>query len=258
MAKYSRNISEEEVEETPTTTEAVQEPTSSEEETFKKRYGDLRRFMQQTVDQKDKELEELRKTMAKQQQAEPHLPKTEEEIEEWATKYPEVSKIVDTIARKRAKEASMEVEQSMSDLRKMKAQLEREKAEQALKALHPDFDRIRADKGFHAWVKEQPAYIKDALYHNDNDAVAAARAIDLYKADIGMITNKRTDSQLEKEAASAVKSRSSASPAGQSKGKWSESRVASLRPYEYEKHEAEILEAIQSGKFEYDMSAGAY
>lgn len=256
MAKYSRQIAEEEI--TEEQTQPAAEAPDSEEDTFKKRYGDLRRFMQQTVDQKDKELEELRKKMAQQEQAPPSLPKTEEEIEAWAAKFPEVAKIVDSIAQRRAREASTEVEQSMSDLRKMKAQLEREKAEQALKAMHPDFDRIRADKGFHAWVKEQPNYIKDALYHNDTDAVAAARAIDLYKADIGMISNKRSDSQLEREAASAVKRGAKSSPAGAPKGKWSESKVSSLKPHEYEKYESEILEAMQKGTFEYDMSAGAY
>ena len=31
----------------------------------------------------------------------------------------------------------------------------------------------------------QPAYIQDALYKNNTDAHAAARALDLYKADTG-------------------------------------------------------------------------
>ena len=258
MAKYSRNIKEDEVEETPSAEETTTEPTvSEEEESFKKRYGDLRRYMQQTVENKDKELEALKRKLESQQSV-PAMPKTEEEIEAWAQQYPEVSKIVDAIARKRAKEASQEVEHSMSDLRKMKAQLERERAEHQLKTLHPDFDRIRADKSFHAWVTEQPTYIQDALYKNDNDAVAAARAIDLYKADAGIIKNKRSDSQLEKEAASAVKSKNTSTPSGSPQGKWTESKVASLKPYEYEKYEEEILAAMQSGKFEYDMSGGAY
>jgi len=254
MAKYSRSHKDDEVEEGLN----EQQEISSEEETFKKRYGDLRRHMNSTIEAKDKELEALRKKVASVQEDMPRMPKTEEEIEAWAAKYPEVAKIVDSIAQKRAREASQEVEHSMTDLRKMKAQLERERAEHQLKTMHPDFDQIRADKSFHAWVKEQPQYIQDALYRNETDAVAAARAIDLYKADAGMITKKRSDSQLQREAASAVKRGGKASPSGAPQGKWTESKVAALKPHEYEKYESEIIESMQTGKFVYDMSAAAY
>ena len=259
MAKrYSRQEVEEQ--ETEVQQEEVvegQQVEDSEEETFKKRYGDLRRYMQQTVESKDKELEELRKKVQESQKEEFKLPTSEEEIEAWATKYPEVAKIVDSIAQKRAREASSEVEQSMSDLRKMKSQLEREKAEHQLKTMHPDFDSIRTSKQFHEWVKVQPNYIQDALYKNENDAVAAARAIDLYKADQGMISEKRSDSQLEKEAAKAVAKSSKKSPSSSPNAEWSESKVANLKPYEYEKYEEDILSAIHNGKFVYDMTGAA-
>jgi len=255
--RYSRpEVEEEEVQ---ATEESAQEQPveDSEEETFKKRYGDLRRYMQQTVENKDKELEQLKRELQQKSKEEFKLPTSEEEIESWASKYPEVAKIVDSIAQKRAREASQEVEQSMSDLRKMKSQLEREKAEHQLKQMHPDFDGIRTDKRFHAWVKEQPSYIQDALYKNETDAIAAGRAIDLFKADMGMISSERSDAQLEKEAAKAVNKTGKNSPSASPNAEWSESRVASLKPYEYEKHEEDILNAIQSGKFVYDMTGGA-
>lgn len=257
MARYKRQTVEED-----TIEETVEQQAApvqdSEEETFKKRYGDLRRHMQQTMEAKDKELEQLKKKLESAPKEEPRLPKTEAEIMAWAEKYPEVAKIVDSIAQKRAKEASKEVEDNMADLRKMKRQLEREKAEHQLKTMHPDFDSIRADKRFHSWVKEQPKYIQDALYHNETDAIAAARAIDLYKADMGYISEKRSDAQLEREAASAVKKSGKSSPSSAQSGKWTESKVAALKPHEYEKFEEEIIEAIQSGKFVYDMNGAAY
>jgi hypothetical protein len=258
MAKYRRkHDDDDDVENTNTVKQAEEQASGSEEDTFKKRYGDLRRYMQQTVESKDKELEELRSLVREKEKEEFKLPTSEEEIEEWASKYPQVAKIVDSIAQKRAREASQEVEQSMSDLRKMKSQLEREKAEHELKRLHPDFDNIRSQKQFHNWVEQQPTYIQDALYKNENDAIAAARAIDLYKADMGMIAEKRSDSELKKEAAKAVRGRSSASPSARPAKEWSESRVASLKPHEYEKHEEDILLAMQTGNFVYDMTAGA-
>lgn len=256
MAKrYSRPEEPEENEVEQQQEEQVEE--STEEDTFKKRYGDLRRYMQQTVEAKDRELEQLKSQLQSKEKEEFTLPTSEEEIEAWASKYPEVAKIVDSIAQKRAREASSEVEQSMSDLRKMKQQLEREKAEHELKRLHPDFDSIRSQKSFHDWVSQQPQYLQDALYKNENDAIAAARAIDLYKADMGMITEKRSDTELKREAAKAVKKSGTSSPSSRPSSEWSESRVASLRPHEYEKHEEAILEAMNKGTFVYDMTGAA-
>lgn len=257
MAKYQRQEVEDEVVEQQVEEVTQDQAGDQEEESFKKRYGDLRRYMQQTVESKEKELETLRKQIQEKEKKEFKLPTSEEEIEAWASKYPEVAKIVDSIAQKRAKEASSEVENSMSDLRKMKAQLEREKAEHQLKTMHPDFDSIRQSKQFHDWVSAQPSYIKDALYKNENDAIAAARAIDLYKSDMGMIKQKRSDAQLQKDAAQAVSKSSKGNPSNSSAGKWSESKVASLTAHEYEKHEDDILDAIRQGKFVYDMTGGA-
>ena len=45
---------------------------------------------------------------------------------------------------------------------------------------------IRDSDEFHEWAEEQPKWVQDALYENDNDARSAARAIDLYKADMGI------------------------------------------------------------------------
>lgn len=255
--RYSRQEEPEEVEVQSTEEVVEEQQQDSEEETFKKRYGDLRRYMQQTVESKDKELEKLKKEIQQKNKEEFKLPTSEEEIDAWANKYPEVAKIVDSIAQKRAREASQEVEQNMSDLRKMKAQLEKEKAEHQLKQMHPDFDSIRADRRFHDWVKDQPSYIQDALYKNETDAIAAGRAIDLFKADMGMIAQHRSDAQLEKEAAKAVQKTGKNSPSASPNAEWSESKVASLKAYEYEKYEEEILNAMQSGKFVYDMSGAA-
>jgi len=255
--RYSR---QEDIDDTENTT--VAEPTqetnvADDDDSFKKRYGDLRRYMQQTVESKDKELEQLKAQLREKEKDEFTLPTTEEEIDAWASKYPEVAKIVDSIAQKRAREASHEVEQSMSDLRKMKTQLERDKAEHELKRLHPDFDAIRSQKQFHDWVSQQPTYLQDALYKNENDAIAAARAIDLYKADMGMIVEKRSDSELKKEAAKAVKSATTSTPSSRPSKEWSESRVATLKAHEYEKHEEDILSAMQKGTFVYDMTGAA-
>jgi hypothetical protein len=123
--------------------------------------------------------------------------------------------------------------------------------------LHPDFEQIRDTDDFHNWVEEQPKWVQDALYDNDSDAKSAARAIDLYKADMG-ITDKKKSSK-DKEAAKAVATRSErSSPEGdETKSYIKESEVARMSAVEYEKQADEIAEAIRTGKFVYDLSGSA-
>ena len=74
----------------------------------------------------------------------------------------------------------------------------REKAEVELLKRHPDFAEIRDQDEFHNWVEAQPQWVQKALYENEHDAMSAARAIDLYKADMG-ITGKKSSKEVEKE-----------------------------------------------------------
>jgi hypothetical protein len=70
--------------------------------------------------------------------------------------------------------------------------------------MHPDFDNIEQIRVFTIGLKNNLLIFRMLYIRMRNDAIAAARAIDLYKADMGMITEKRSDAQLEKEAAKAV------------------------------------------------------
>jgi flagellar motility protein MotE (MotC chaperone) len=84
--------------------EVEQEPEHPEERTFKKRYGDLRRHLQKKEDEHRKELLTIREQLSNLTKTQVRLPKTDEEIDEWANKYPDVAKVVETIATKKARE----------------------------------------------------------------------------------------------------------------------------------------------------------
>jgi len=259
MAKYQgayRNSLDEDVTENVQTEEVVQdvEQSSDEDSSFKKRYGDLRRHMQQSMQQKEREMQELKDQLAQATRKQLKFPKTEDEVNEWVKKYPDVAAIVDTIAQKRAMEALQAGEKQMENLKGLEKRLEREKAEQELLKLHPDFLDIRSDKGFHAWVAEQPNWVQDALYKNETDARAAARAIDLYKADTG-VKRKRSNSNAD-AAKSVGRSSSAGAPTG-GKARFKESQVANMAPHEYEANEEAIFEAMRTGNFEYDLSGAA-
>ena len=120
---------------------------------------------------------------------------------------------------------------------------------------HPYFAEIRYQDEFHEWAEEQPKWIQDALYENDSDARAAARAIDLYKADKGIKAKKSSGS---KDAAKAVsKTNTRSEPSGEHAGSIKESAVQKMSAQQYENNAEAIMEAIRTGKFIYDVSGNA-
>ena len=234
-----------------------EEPTSAEEKTFKKRYSDLRRHQQKQAEELKKEIDALKSQLAIAAQKEMKLPKSDEDIEQWAEEYPDVAKIVETIAIKKAREQSTALEARMKAIDELQQSATKEKAEVELMRLHPDFGEIRDSDDFHEWAEEQPKWVQDALYENDNDARSAARAIDLYKVDKGIKSEKK--SKKDKGAAEAVstKRQRNTPQTEESSTYLKESQVQAMSPQEYEKHSDEIMEAIRSGKFIYDVSGSA-
>jgi len=232
------------------------EPESAEEKSFKKRYGDLRRHSQKQAEDYKKEIESLKQQLESSTKQEIKLPKTEEEIEEWAKKYPDVAGIIETIAIKKATEQSKELEERVKAIDEMQSNVTKEKAETELLKIHPDFAEIRDTDEFHEWAEEQPKWVQDALYENDNDARSAARAIDLYKIDKN-ITPKKTSTN--KEAAKSVNAKSSKSKLAENESSsyLKESDVQKMSAQEYEKNSETIMESIRSGKFIYDISGSA-
>ena len=234
------------------------EPQGAEEQSFKKRYGDLRRHMQKTTEDKDKEIKKLQEQLSSATKKEIKLPKTDEEIETWAKEYPDVAKIVETIAMKKAAEQNKDIEERLNSLSEKERLTSRERAEVELLQIHPDFEEIRDNPDFHAWAEEQPEYIQAALYENEDDPRAAARAIDLYKADMGIAKKKKKTST--KDAAKAVTTKSSTTTPDSALSDADtilESDVAKMSAIEYEQNEELIYKAIKAGKFIYDVSGAA-
>jgi hypothetical protein len=224
----------------------------AEESTFKKRYGDLRRHMQRTQEENNRQLRLLQDQVESLTRKQVKLPKSDQELDAWAKKYPDVAKIVETIATKKAMEARGEVDQRLKRVEELETKIAREKAEKELARLHPDFDELRQDRAFHEWVSQQPKWIQSALYDNDTDFLGAAKAIDLYKTE-----NGRKKRSKDTDAARSVPARSHREDLSDGRVTWSESRVKRLTAREYEKFEKDIENAIRSGNFDYDISGGA-
>ena len=241
------------VEATEEEPEVEEKNLSREEKSFKKRYGDVRRHMQQ----KEKEWEEKFAALeARLGQESIRPPKSDEDIESWAKEYPDVASIVETIAAKKAQEMFNKAEDRLQRLDAKEAEMSRSTAEQDIRKAHSDFDKLRSADEFHDWVDEQPKWVQDALYENSDDAASVIRVIDLYKVDNGM--TKSDYAAKRKAAAKTVKKASKIEvEADDTAGSFKESDIARMSAKEYEKQEEEITNAIRSGKFIYDLSGNA-
>lgn len=248
----SRTQQEEAVTEEVETQEDDTELTA-EEKSFKKRYGDLRRHMQEKEKEWNERLEALENNK-KRQSIVP--PKSNEDIEAWAKQYPDVAGIVETIAAKKAKEMFSKAEARLQELDEAHNEALRMKAENQIRKAHDDFDELRQSDSFHDWADAQPKWVKDALYENMDDPASVIRVIDLYKVDNGMSSVAKKNDR--KAAASSVikGSRTSVDARGTS-GQLKESDVAKMSSKEFEARQDEITEAMRTGKFIYDLSGGA-
>jgi hypothetical protein len=224
------------------------EPTSAEERSFKKRYGDLRRHMQQ----KEKEFEE--KLKAAGENIPP--PKTEADLKAWADKYPDVANIVESIATKKAQEMFEKADARFKKLDEAENEAKRIKSENAIRKSHPDFDTLKESDEFHVWAEEQPKWVQDALYENADDPASVVRVIDLYKVDNGLTPSAKKVQAKAAASATPRGSRSAIDPDETSK-KFSESQIRKMSDKEFEANMEAISEAQRTGKFIYDLTGAA-
>ena len=231
---------------------AEDEKLSGEEKSFKKRYGDLRRHMSA----KEKEWEARFEALESNTSSNVRPPKSDEDIEEWASQYPDVAAIVESIAEKKATEKFASAEGRLREFDEAKEEAERTKAETVIRKAHSDFDDLRAGDDFHDWVEEQPKWISDAVYENSDDPRSVIRVLDLYKVDKGMTPS---DKKAQAKDAAKTVSKRTRTPvdATGSESLIKESTVSKMSDKQFEANYDAISEAMQSGKFVYDISGKA-
>jgi len=231
----------------------AKEPDTGEERTYKKRYDDIRKLQSNTA----AELKAIKAQLENaKEQGIVRPPKSDEDIQAWADKYPDVAAIVETIAEKKAQEKFSIAEERLREIDEMSAEANRSKSMDAIRASHSDFDDLKESDEFHDWAGEQPKWVQDALYENQDDPRSVVRVIDLYKVDKGLDTKSRKKSS--KAAASAVVTKRTTKPTqAETDVSFTESMISKMSIHEFEKNQDAIMEAQRSGKFIYDLSGGA-
>jgi len=250
MKETSEETEEVKAEEVP---EEDDSKLTGEEKSFKKRYGDLRRHMNEKEKSWKDKFEALENRLSDEVIA---PPKSDEDIAAWAEKYPDVAGIVETIAQKKAQELFNKTENRIEELNEAQSETARIKNENIIRETHSDFDKLREADEFHNWVDEQPKWVQNALYENADDPASVVRVIDLYKVDKGLTTK---DKKAKSKAAASMVSKGSKTKvdADDSSNSIKESDVAKMSNREFEEKSEEITQAMRSGKFIYDVSGNA-
>ncbi len=233
------------------------EQIDEEEATFKKRYGDLRRYSNKQLKEMKKRLEELEaKTVSR---TIPDIPEDEEEYEEWVKNYPDAAKFISVVATKEAKKATESLAEQVAELKKQEQVIAREKAAIALTKMRPDWEQIQSEAEFWDWVEdeEQPKWVMEAMEGIDYKSIA--RVIDLYKLDKGRTTpnqeTKKKPREANLDAADlSIKGTRHTDPKPSSGKVWKESDVQKMNSKQYEAAQDEIMKAINEGRFVHDIS----
>ena len=231
------------------------EAKKEETHDYKKRYDDLKRHYDEKVGEFKTEIETLRKTMTQHAQEMPRgvtPPKTAEELEEFKERYPDVFEVVQTVSSLQTESQVAQLREELGSIKEREQELEKQKAFEELLRLQPDFNDIKTDEKFLTWLEEQPTSISDGIYKNNKDARWAARVVDLYKADVGLTTKKKTKSSSAADAVTKTPARQVNTEATGDKKVWKASEIGKMKPWEFEKAEAELDAARAEGRIDYN------
>tara|TARA_R110000868_G_scaffold277512_3_gene537285 strand:+ start:215 stop:1093 length:879 start_codon:yes stop_codon:yes gene_type:complete len=241
QAKQEADI-EEPVEQEATRDEPYKRPD------YKKRYDDLKKHYDSKLNEFKSREQELLEEAANSRPSYV-APKSPEELEKFREEYPDVYEVVETVSHLQSEEKSKDLREKLEKLQTREQELVRKDAEKRLMDKHPDFEDIRNSDDFHGWAKEQPTSIQDWVYNNADDADLASRALDLFKKDIGMdVAPKKSNSKQSKKSAADMVSTKTTSVEPKQERIWTEREIAKMSMAQFDKHEAEISQAMQEGR----------
>ena len=262
--KYRQDLYKDDDEEQKVEEEAKQDETDTSEEAtpkgesfvetkeedgtvYKKRYDDLKRHYDKKLEEWKKEREGL-EAANKVSDTGVQVPTTPEEITEFRQKYPDVYKVVESVASMQAEQRAGDLRGEIDSLKKREEDLIVQSAYKELTTLHPDFTEIKTDEKFLEWLDQQPESISDGIYKNNKDARWASRVLDLYKADVGMTKEPRKTNKSAAQAVKSTKAKEIVTDTDANKKVWKGSDIAKMKPWEFEKFEKEIDLARQEGR----------
>lgn len=224
------------------------EGLSKEEATFKKRFGDLRRYSQKKEKELQDQIDALSRKLEKAGGQSKAAPTSEEDVAAWVEANPKAAALIQALAEKSGRDGIKDFEADMESLREDRAEIAREKKLAKIMKAHPDFEELQEDENFNEWVSDMPMSVQNALYEGD-DHEEVIKILNFYKD-----YEKKLEQKLAKDAASRVsKSGKTDLPATRQKAKYTMSQIEAMSIDEYERNQKEIEEAHAKGEIINDL-----
>jgi uncharacterized phage infection (PIP) family protein YhgE len=235
---------------------AAKKEQPEESHDYKKRYDDLKRHYDEKVNEFKQEINELKSAVRTSDVEMPQgipMPKTMEELQQFKDNYPEIFEVVQSVSAMQAQAQLSELQNEIGVIKEREKEMEKKKAYAELLQLHPDFDELKSSSEFLEWLDEQPESLSDGIYKNSTNARLAARVIDLYKADNNISKKPKQTRSKQGDAAAAVTRQAPKEIATKDSGGkiWKASQIGKMKPWEFEKHEAELDAARAEGRIDY-------
>ena len=219
---------------------------------YKKRYDDLKSHYDRKQNENKQKLEELE---AKARLAEKNKamasytpPKSDEDLEQFKKKYPDVYDVVETISQKQASRQVESLQEEVKTLRKREEDLVVQSAYRELVNAHPDFTELKDSQEFIDWLNTQPSSISDGVTKNSKDSKWAIRVVELYKADNGLSKSKPSSTVSAAQSVTKTKAKSVNVSGDTNKKIWKQSEIQKMSSRAYEKFEKEIDIAFREGR----------
>ena len=229
--------------------EPEQKATPYKKPNYKKRYDDLKKHYDAKLNEFRQREQELISSNSPSYQA----PKTVEELEDFKSKYPDVYDVVETVSHLQSDARTKDLESQVQAMREREAVALRREAETELFEKHPDFADLRDSDEFHAWAESQPEDIQAWVYRNPDNVRLASRAIDLFKQDMGLASNKKKQTRNKSRSSSSraadmVSTKTTTIDATAEPKIWTQEEIAALPMDEFDRLEPEIDKALEEGR----------
>ena len=247
-----RQAVEDTLEATPQQTGFIGNNETQPNHDYKKRYDDLKSHYDRKQNENKQKLEELE---AKTRLAEKNKamadytpPKSDEDLEQFKKKYPDVYDVVETISQKQASRQVESLQEEVKSLRKREEDLVVQSAYRELVNAHQDFNELKDSQEFIDWLNTQPSSISDGVTKNSKDSKWAIRVVDLYKADNGVSKSKPNFNTSAAQSVTRTKAKSVNTSGNSDKRVWKQSEIQKMNSRTYEKFEKEIDIAFKEGR----------
>jgi uncharacterized protein YutD len=217
---------------------------------YKKRYDDLKRYYDRKLGEWTSKENDL-KTQLRDNRPKYQPPKSKEELEAFKTEYPDIYGVVETVSHLQSENQMQTLQEEVESLKKRNEALAQREAQLELGRLHPDFNDIKESDDFHSWADSQPMEIKSWIYENNSDGKLAARAIDLYKKDRGLGSDKKTETKTTTQNQGAdllVKTREQVQVPQSNEVVFNRSEIAKMSDEEFMQYEKDIVKAQREGR----------